>query len=80
MNKVSKWALGILLAAGTAHAAYAYSVIGRYDHGTTVQVELRCDSGSKSRVTYYKKTGKYCTSAMSCDASLAKAARWACGE
>ena len=73
-------ALTAIAAASFATSAYAYSVVDKYDHGSTVQVELKCNSGSKARVTYYKNTGKYCTAAMSCSTSMDKAARWACSE
>lgn len=81
MKKTIKLAtITAIAAAGFATSAYAYSVVDKYDHGSTVQVELKCNSGNKARVTYYKNTGKYCTAAMSCSTSMDKAARWACSE
>ncbi len=81
MKKTTKLvAVTVIAAMGFATSAYAYSVVGKYDHGATVQVELKCNSGSKARITYYKKSGDYCTAAMSCSSSMSKAARWACSE
>jgi len=81
MKKPLRWALlSILCAAGGASIAYAFSVTGEYDHGSTIQYELRCDSGNSARVTYYKSSGEYCTSLGSCANNLSRAARWACGE
>lgn len=75
-----RFACGAILAVSISATAYAYSVVGEYNHGSTVQVELKCDSGSKARVTYYKNSREYCTASLSCSSSLPKAARWACGE
>jgi hypothetical protein len=70
--------IGALLA--TAATALAYEVISRSDHGETVQVNLRCNSGSKAIITYYKNSGEYCTRMLTCDGSMDKVARWACNE
>jgi len=79
MKKLPLIAAGSILAI-ISSAVYAYSVIDQYDHGSTVQIDLRCDSGSKKIITYYKKTGEYCTPLMSCSSSQSKVARWACNE
>ena len=57
----------------------AVSIIDKYDHGSTVQIDIRCDNGSKDIITYYKSSGEYCTGLMSCDSDWQKVARWACG-
>jgi len=60
--------------------AFAYSVSSQSDHGSTVQVNLTCDNGSKKHITYNKSTGDYCTPALSCNSNMSKVARWACSE
>lgn len=77
MKKISLFGIGIAMA-GVVTAAYAYSVVDSYDHGATVQYDILCDSGSKRVITYYKKTGEYCTPSMSCNINQSKVARWAC--
>ena len=77
MKKVSLIVSAVALIA-VATATYAYSVIDSHDHGATVQYDIRCDNGSKKIITYYKKTGEYCTPLLSCSSSQSKVAGWAC--
>ena len=64
----------------SASSALAYTVVGRYDHGSEVQIDLKCNNGHKEILTYHKKSGNYCTVLMTCEPNMDKVAKQACGE